>query len=110
MSRAESAVERLYERADLRDELTDDEAETLLKWAEGELVRLDASSPDDDAFDAQVDTLVRLIKQINRYAGRQGQLSAQDADQTPAAIATLAASLGYPPAPIRSPPLPPARP
>jgi ATP-dependent DNA ligase len=40
MSRAEDAVQRIYESAAVRDELTDDEAETLLKWAEAELTRL----------------------------------------------------------------------
>ena len=53
MSRAEDAVQRLYESADVRDELTDDEAETLLKWAEDELIRLDESGADDETFEAQ---------------------------------------------------------
>lgn len=100
MSRAEGALMRLYENADLRDELTDDEAETLLKWAETQLTLLDTPALDDEAYEAQVDTLMRLIKQMNRYAGRQGQgfaaqsLSAQGVDETPTKIAALAAALG----------------
>ena len=103
MSRAEDALMRLYEDADLRDELTDDEAAQMLKWAEAELTRLDASSPDDAAFASQVDALFDLLKRMNRFAGRQGQLApqafAQSNDQTPANIAALAAQLGHPASP-----------
>ncbi len=95
MSRAEDALMRLYESASLRDELTDDEAKQLLKWAEDEVVRLDESGADDDAFDGRVETLMRLLKQMNRYAGRQGQFSAQGVDETPQQIAGLAQELGH---------------
>lgn len=96
MSRAEDVLMRLYEDADLRDELTDEEADRLLKWAETELSRLDASAADDAAFETQADTLMKLLKHMNRFAGRQGQLSAQGASQTPDTIATLASELGHP--------------
>ncbi len=95
MSRAEDALMRLYESASLRDELTDDEAEHLLKWAEAEVARLDESGADDDAFEARVDTLMRLLKQMNRYAGRQGQIAAQGVDAAPQQIAGLANELGH---------------
>lgn len=95
MSRAENALMRLYEDADLRDELTDDEAEQMLKWAESELARLDASGVDDAAFESQVDTLLSMLKKINRFAGRQGQLTSQANDQTPGNIAALATELGH---------------
>jgi hypothetical protein len=94
-SRAQAAVERLYESDNVRDELTDAEAEALLKWAEAELARLDRADVDDDAYSEQVDTLLSLLKQVNRYAGRQGQAAAQGADQAPAKIAELAAALGH---------------
>jgi hypothetical protein len=95
MSRVEAALMRLYEHADLRDELTDDEAEKLFRWAEAELTRLDAASPDDAAFEARADTLMKLLKQMNRYAGRQGQLAAQGATEAPGRIAALASELGH---------------
>lgn len=95
MSRAENALMRLYEDADLRDELTDDEANQMLKWAEGELTRLDMSGVDDATFELQVDTLLSMLKKINRFAGRQGQLSPQANDQTPSSIAALATELGH---------------
>lgn len=99
MSRTENALMRLYENADLRDELTDDEADQMLKWAEGELARLDAAAPDDAAFEAQVETLMDMLKKLNRFAGRQGQFSAQSTDQAPASIAALASGLGHPTSP-----------
>jgi hypothetical protein len=96
MSRADDAVMRLYENADLRDELTDDEAEALLKWAESEIARIDQAAPDDAAFDTQAEALMDMLKSTNRFAGRQGQLSAQAADPLPASIAAGAAALGHP--------------
>jgi hypothetical protein len=96
MSRADDAVMRLYENADLRDELTDDEAEALLKWAESEIARIDQAAPDDAAFEAQAEALTDMLKSTNRFAGRQGQASAQAADPLPASIAAGAAALGHP--------------
>jgi hypothetical protein len=96
MSRAQNALTRLYENADLRDELTDDEANAMFKWAEAELARLDAASPDDASFEAQADTLMDLLKKMNRFAGRQGQVSAQGVDPAPTNIAGLATELGHP--------------
>ena len=99
MTRVQNAIQRIYEDADLRDELTDEEAAQMLKWAESELSRLDAAGADDAAFEAKLDTLLSLLKKMNRFAGRQGQLSAQaDAqsnDQATGNIAALAAELGH---------------
>lgn|GEM_PF-3609372 len=99
MSRAQDALMCLYENADLRDELTDDEATEMFKWAEGELARIDAASPDDATFEAQAETLMDLLKKMNRFAGRQGQISAQGvaqgADPVPTNIAGLATALGH---------------
>lgn len=96
MSRAQDALQRIYENADLRDELTDDEADAMLKWAEAELARIDAASTDDASFEAQADTLMNLLKRMNRFAGRQGQISAQGVDPAPTNIAGLATELGHP--------------
>lgn len=95
MSRAERATIRLYEDPSLRADLTDDEANALLKWAEAEIARLDAAAPDDAAFNAGIDTLLHLTKSINRAAGSVGGFSAQTAERT-AQIATDAQALGHP--------------
>lgn len=99
MSRAQDALQRIYENADLRDELTDDEADAMLKWAEAELARIDAANPDDAGFEAQAETLTSLLKRMNRFAGRQGQNSAQGVDPAPSNIAGLATELGHPASP-----------
>ncbi len=97
MSRAEDALMRLYESASVRDELTDEEAEALLKWAETEVTRLDQSGVDDETFDDGVRTLMKLAKEMNRFAGGQEQgFSAQDVDETPQTIAGLANELDHP--------------
>ena len=50
---------------------------------------------DDDTYAAQVDTLLDLLKQVNRFAGRQGQTSAQGVDPAAGKIAELAVALGH---------------
>ena len=72
MSRAEDALMRLYESASLRDELTDEEAKQLLKWAEDEVVRLDESGADDDAFEGRsrdADAPAQADESLRRTAG-----------------------------------------
>lgn len=95
MSRAESALEALYEDASLRDELRDDEANELLKWAESELVKLDESGADDEAFEEKVGQLRRLIRGMNRFVGRRAEISAQADDQTLVKMSEQADALGY---------------
>ena len=93
MSRFDDAIMRVYGSAAVRDELTDDEAGAMLKWAEGEVARLDASGAGDSAFEAQVMVLMDLLKALNRFAGRQGQPSAQSV--APGSVAAQAAAIGY---------------
>lgn len=96
MSRAEDAQMRLYELTDVRDELTDDQADKLLKWAEAEITRLDESGISDEEFTAKTDALIAMLADINRFAGRQGQFSAQGVSEYPALIAAQAEQLGHP--------------
>lgn len=72
MSRAEDILQAIYEDPDLRDNLTDDEAEVMLKWAETELARLDAEQADETAFEEAADQLRRLLKGINQWIGHKG--------------------------------------
>ncbi len=95
-ARVEAAIERLYEDSDLRDELTDDEAQHLLRWAEAELSKVDASSADETAFETAVDTLGSLIKSINRFIGRRSYSTPDEQAAAFAKIADHAQSLGYP--------------
>jgi hypothetical protein len=94
VSRAENVAQAFYEDPDLRDSLTDDEAEVLLRWAAEQAARLDASGADEAAFDELTGQLRRLVKQINRYAG-EGAYTPPDeqaADMT--AIAESASAVG----------------
>lgn len=76
MSYAERAIERLYENEGLTNELTDNEAKPLLRWAESEIVRLDEAGLDEETFEAQFKLVRRVMKRINRFVARR-------ADDTP---------------------------
>lgn len=95
MSRVENALQAIYEDPGLRDELQDAEAEKLLKWAEAELTRLDASGADDAAFDEKMSELRRLLKGMNRLVGRRDQIGAQASDDALDKLAANANALGY---------------
>lgn len=96
MSRAEFAVQQLYEDSSVRDELLDDDAQLLLTWAETEVVRLDAEAADDEQFSAAADALRRLLTQINRFVGRRASGAPDEQRARFDKIAALAASIGHP--------------
>lgn len=95
MSRVDSALEALYEDASLRDELRDDEANELLKWAEAELVKLDTSGATDADFESKIAQLRQLVRGMNRFVGRRAEISAQGADDAVTRLTDQAAALGY---------------
>jgi hypothetical protein len=94
-ARAENAVQQLYEDPGLRDELTDDEVPTMLKWAEGEVAKLDARSADDAAFETGFDALRKLLSSINRYIGRRSYSTPEEQAAEMDRIAERAGWLGY---------------
>lgn len=95
MSRVDSALEALYEDASLRDELRDDEANELLKWAEAELVKLDESDATDADFESKIAQLRQLVRGMNRFVGRRAEISAQGADDAVTRLTEQASALGY---------------
>lgn len=95
-ARVEAAIQSFYENPDLRDELTDDEAGHLLKWAEAELSKVDARHADDAEFEEAAGTLGSLIKSINRFIGRRGYATPDEQAAAFAKIAAHAQALGYP--------------
>jgi hypothetical protein len=95
-ARVEATIQRFYEDADLRDELTDDEAQHLLRWAETELSKVDAASADDATFEVAAGTLSSLIKSINRFIGRRGYTTPEEQAAAFAKISAHAQALGYP--------------
>ena len=95
MSRVDSALEALYEDASLRDELRDDEANELLKWAEAELVKLDESGATDADFESKIAELRQLVRGLNRFVGRRAEISAQAGDTALVKLTEHAGALGY---------------
>lgn len=77
-AQAERGVQSLYEEADVRDELTDDEAQALFQWAEEQVARLAAEELDDETFDTAVAHLRRLMRGMNRFAARQADMTFDD--------------------------------
>jgi hypothetical protein len=72
---AERAQALLYEDISLRDALTDDEAQALLKWSVGQLDNLAAQNLPDAAFDAAYASLCEKVRAINRYVGERQNLT-----------------------------------
>lgn len=98
MANAESAIEHLYGDAAVRDSLADPEAETLLRWAEDQIMRLASETSDEAVFEAQVDALRRLVKGVNRFVGERGQMDTTDRDARLADLLERGQTLGAPPA------------
>lgn len=110
MSRAENVAQAFYEDPDLRDSLTDDEAEVLLRWASEQAARLDASGADDAAFDELASQLRRLVKQINRYAGEGAYTPPDSQAAALSGIAANAEAVGLTVTPVFSAQVAPADP
>ena len=96
LEQAEWAVQSLYENPGVRDELTDAEAQTLLKWGEAQIQRLAAMGMDDAEFEEAFDRLSGLIKRMNRLAARQAYLQPEDQALAMNRIAESAAAIGLP--------------
>jgi hypothetical protein len=96
MSRAEHATIALYESADLRGELIDEDAERLLQWASDEIVRIDAHAADDSAFEDEIAALHRVVKGVNRVIGKRADLTADEMSAALDKIADSSAAIGRP--------------
>ena len=75
---AEWAIQSLYENMNVRDELSDSEAQILLQWGEAQIVRLAELGLPDADFETAFDHLSGLIRRINRLAARRGRLTFED--------------------------------
>jgi hypothetical protein len=96
MANAERALERLYEASDVRDELRDPEAQSLLKWAEAQVTRLAQESADDAEFDAKFKTLRGMLKDMNRFVGKRAELDTDAQTAKLSEISAAAQALGAP--------------
>jgi hypothetical protein len=62
-------IDRLLEVANLTDQLEDEPADALIKWAVSQVDRLLAGSPDLQAIYARMQGLMKAIRSINLLAG-----------------------------------------
>ena len=93
-AQAERAIENLYENASARDELTDEEAQTLLSWGEEQIMRLAEQGLDDAVFEAAMVHLSTLLRQMNRLAARRDNLAPEEQAQALQGIAEHAQGIG----------------
>jgi methionyl-tRNA synthetase len=91
---AEQALQSLYEESGARDELADDEAEILLKWAETQIQRLADQNMDDESFDEAYAQIVKLMTRMNRFAARRVDLPLEDQKTSLSRIAESASAVG----------------
>ena len=96
MNRAEAAVQSLYEDSRLREDLIDDEADVLLKWAEQKLIELDAAAVDDATWEQALATFKGLVRGVNQFIGQRAYAEPDAQDKTFASIQAQAAALNLP--------------
>jgi methionyl-tRNA synthetase len=77
-SQLERAMEMLYGDMSARDELTDDEAQVLLKWGEDQIAQLSAQDMNDAEFDEALEHLTKLLTRINRFTARRADLPPEE--------------------------------
>jgi hypothetical protein len=86
--------QRLYESASLRDDLNDEEAQTLLTWGQKQVRRLAVDYADN--FEQKTRFLRQLIKGINRFVGqREFQQTREDEDKYMKKIMLWLPKLGW---------------
>jgi hypothetical protein len=93
MRKLDRALERMYGELGLTDELTDDEAEILLRWGENAVTQLDAATDDEETFDAQFKQVRRLMKRVNRFVGAHADYDPAEAQEKLAKLRENAAEL-----------------
>ena len=94
MSQAERATEQLYENTDVREDLTDDEAQVLLKWGEARIAKLAEQGMDDTQFDEAFDNLLKIMSRINRLVGRRDFSTPEEQKEWMDKIAESAGAMG----------------
>jgi hypothetical protein len=79
----------------MRGDLTDDEANHLLAWAEAQTMEIAGRDLSDEAFDAYCANLRRLLAQINTFIGKREGAAAQAQHPIISEIVAQAQTLGY---------------
>lgn len=97
MPDAQAAIQRLYEETSVRDELIDEEAELLLRWAEEQVIRLATERPDPAVFEEAYSDLVRLLTRMSRFAAGRSGMSLDDVQTAMSRIEASASAVGLQP-------------
>lgn len=90
----ESAMQRLYEDASLTEELKDDDARLLLKWAEDQITQLAVKFTDEAAFEEALSSLMHVIKNANRVVGQREFADAEQQTERIDKMAEAAQGMG----------------
>lgn len=98
MPDVETATTQLYEDAGLTEDLIDEEANALLKWAEAQIPVMIARYTDETAFDEAFKALRTFVKSVNRLFGQPTDDTEKQERMTK--IAEAASALGYPVNPV----------
>lgn len=94
-AQAERAIRMMSSDAQIRSELTDDEAALLLRWGEAQVNRLAAQNLDDGVFDQRCAQLTELLVAINRFVGGRAYAAAEAQRAALDEILLLARAAGY---------------
>lgn len=90
----ESAISQFYEDESLTEALTDQPANTLLKWGEEQLQALAQKSSNPDEFDVQFTQLRKLIKSASRFIAEHQNMAADEQHESMEKIIGFAQNLG----------------
>jgi len=90
----ESALAQFYEDESLTEALTDQPAETLLKWGEEQLQTLAQKASDPDEFDQQFTQLRKLVKSVSRFVAEHQNMAVDEQQASVEKIVGLAENIG----------------
>lgn len=94
----QDAIEQLYGNEGLTDELMDEAAGVLLRWAEGDITQaVTQFAADEEAFEAHFKRVRKAMKRLNSLIGTRDAIDEAEAQETLAALTEDAQALGYTP-------------
>ena len=87
------ALEQLYERPNLTDNLTDDDARILLNWGEVQLRELAAANLEQRQFEEFANLVQRVMRAVNRLVGQRADIDDEKMRKRMLRLLTQAISL-----------------
>jgi len=87
------ALEQLYERVNLTDNLTDNDARILLSWGETQLKKLAAANLEQEQFEESANLVQRVMRAVNRLVGQRADIDNEKMRKSMLRLLTQAISL-----------------